>query len=169
MKNNSVKHLTVGAIIAALYVVLTYVSSFFGLASGVIQLRLAEALSVLPLFLPGAAMGLTVGCLLANILTACLPLDVVFGTLATALGAVCCRLIGKSKLRLKAKVWLAPVPNIVFNTLIVPFVLVWVYQVEEVLPFLFLTVGVGEILSSGVLGYGLITLFDKRFLKRILK
>lgn len=169
MKNNSVRQLTVGAIVAALYVALTHLSNFFGLASGVIQIRLAEALSVLPLFFPGAVMGLPVGCLLANITTGCLPLDVVFGTLATGLGAAGCRLIAKSKLTTKTKIWLAPLPNIFFNTLIVPFVLIWVYEVEEVLPFLFLTVGVGEILSAGVLGYALITRFDKKLLKKFVQ
>ena len=166
MKRNSVRHLTMGALVAALYIVLAYISHFFGLASGVIQLRLAEALCVLPLFFPGAAMGLTVGCFLANIVLQCLPLDVVFGTLATALGAVTCRLIAQSKLNDKIKAYLAPIPNIFFNTLIVPFILIWVYEVEDTLPFLFLTVGVGEILSSGVLGYALITLYKERFAKR---
>ena len=169
MKNNSVRHLTTGAIVAALYVALTHLSNLFGLASGVIQLRLAEVLSVLPLFFPGAVMGLTVGCLLANITTACLPFDVVFGTLATALGAVGCRWIAKSNLATKTKIWLAPLPNIFFNTLIVPFVLIWVYHVKDALPFLFLTVGVGEILSSGLLGYAFITGLDKKFLKKMMK
>ena len=169
MKNNSVRQLAVGAIVAALYVVLTYLSSFFGLASGVIQLRLAEALSVLPLFFPGAVMGLPVGCLLANALTGCMPLDVVFGTLATGLGAVGCRLIAQSKLSTRAKILLAPLPNIFMNTLIVPFILVWVYQVSDALPFLFLTVGIGEILSSGVLGYAFITHFDQKFLSKMMK
>lgn len=169
MKKNSVRQLTIGAIVAALYVALTYLSNLFGLASGVIQLRLAEALSVLPLFFPGAVMGLPVGCFLANTLTGCMPLDVVFGTLATGLGAVGCRLIAQSKLNNKTKILLAPLPNIFFNTLIVPFILVWVYQVEDTLPFLFLTVGIGEILSSGVLGYALITRFDNKILKKMMK
>ena len=166
MKKNPVRHLTMGAIVAALYVVLTYFSHIFGLANGSIQLRLAEALCVLPLFFPGAAMGMTVGCLLANILTSCAPYDVLFGTLATALGAAGCRLIAESKLSEKVKAYLAPIPNIFFNTLIVPFILIWVYEVEDTLPFLFLTVGVGEILSSGVLGYALITLYKERLAKR---
>lgn len=164
MQKHSVRYLTEGAMIAALYAVLTWLSNLLGLASGVIQLRLAEALAFLPLFCPSALPGLTLGCFLANLLTGGLPLDVLFGTLATAMGAMICRFIAtRDRLSPKAKAWLAPLPNIIANTLIIPFVLVWVYRVEEVLPFLFLTVGAGELISSGLIGYLLMAVLVGKF------
>ncbi len=149
MKNSSIRirNLTNGAIIAALYVVLTWFSALVGLSGmGAIQLRLSEALCVLPYFTASAVPGLTVGCLLANLLTGAAMPDVIFGTLATLLGTVGTRL-------LRRWCYLAPLPPIVANTLIVPFVIRFAYtEVSESLPFLFLTVGIGELLSVGVLG-----------------
>ena len=130
-----------GGMVAALYVALTLMSSAMGLASGQIQLRLSEALTVLPCFFPAAVPGLFVGCLLANLLTGCVLWDVAVGSLAT-LGT---RLLRKNR-------WLAVLPPIVSNILLVPPVLAWAYGVEESIPFLMLTVGLGEVLSCGVLG-----------------
>ena len=141
--------LTRGAVIAAMYVVLTYVSMAFGLDKGVIQLRFSEALCILPFFLPEAVIGLYVGCFLSNILTGCLLWDVIFGSLATLLGAIGAYAIGRASKKLW---WLISVPNIVANTIIVPFVLRYVYGSPDSLPFMFLTVGIGEILASGVIG-----------------
>ena len=133
------------AIIAALYTALTYVTSLFGLASGVIQLRLSEALCILSVFTPAAIPGLTLGCLISNLVTGCLPTDVLFGSLATLLGAWGGWLLRK-------KPYVAPLPTVISNTVIVPFVLAYAYRVEEGLPFLFLTVGIGELLSAYLLG-----------------
>ena len=138
--------ITQAAVIAAIYVVLTYLAQLFGLASGAIQLRLSEMLTVLPFFTPAAIPGLFIGCVLSNILTGCVIWDVIFGSLATLIGAV-----GTYLLRKKSP-YLAPVPPIVANTLIVPFVLTYAYGAEDGILFLMLTVGVGEILSCGVLG-----------------
>lgn len=149
------KNLTKAAAIAALYVVLTYVSSAFGLASGAIQLRLSEALTILPMLMPGAVVGLTVGCLVSNITTGCVMTDVIMGTFATFLGA-----LGTKKLGKKNK-FLGVLSPILSNTLIVPFVIKFAYGAEEILPFLFLTVGIGEILSCGVLGLILYKLLSK--------
>lgn len=143
---NSTRFWTRAAIIAALYVALTYIVNLFGLASGVIQVRLSEALTILPIFTSAAIPGLTAGCLLANLLTGCAPWDIVFGTLATFLGTIGTR-------ALKNRPLLATLPPIVSNTIIVPFVLSYVYAVPDSIPFLMLTVGAGEILSCGVLGY----------------
>ena len=153
MKQNT-RHLTVAAAIAALYVVLTGLSALLGLDKGAIQFRISEALTVLPCLTPAAIPGLAIGCALAGVLTAAMPLDVLFGSLATLLGA----LVAYALRRLSP--WLAPLPNIVANTVIIPFVLSYVYLVPDGLPFLFLTVGIGEILSSGVLG--LVLLFALR-------
>ena len=145
-------YLVEAAIIAALYVVLTWLANLAGMASGVIQVRLSEALTILPLFTNAAVPGLTVGCILANILTGCAPWDVVFGSLATLIGAVGTYLIGRHVKKRSVKEWTAPLPPIISNTLIVPWVLALVYGATEGIPFLMLTVGIGEVISAGILG-----------------
>ena len=101
--------LTQGALIAALYVVLTYISNLFGLASGVIQVRISEALTILPAFSFSAVPGLTVGCAVANLLTGAAPWDVVMGSFATLLGALGTYYLGRKK-------YAAPIFPIVANT-----------------------------------------------------
>lgn len=154
--NKKVVSLAHAAVIAALYVVLTFVANSLGLASYAIQVRFSEALTILPFFTPAAIPGLFIGCLLSNILTGCMPLDILFGSLATLLGALGTYLLcGRAKASAQAKptkIWLAPLPPILANTLIVPFVLAYVYQFEGSIPYFMVTVGVGEILSCGVLG-----------------
>ena len=147
-KKNSILllDLTQGAMIAALYVVLTFIANLAGLASGVIQVRLSEALTILPVFTAAAVPGLAVGCVLANLLTGCAIWDVVFGSLATLIGAVGTRLLrGQSPV-------LAVLPPILSNIIIVPLVLQRVYGVEDASWYLAMTVGAGEIISCGVLG-----------------
>ena len=147
-KKNSILllDLTQGAMIAALYVVLTFIANLAGLASGVIQVRLSEALTILPVFTAAAVPGLAVGCVLANLLTGCALWDVVFGSLATLIGAVGTRLLrGQSPV-------LAVLPPILSNIIIVPLVLQRVYGVEDAYWYLAMTVGAGEIISCGVLG-----------------
>ena len=145
--------------IAALYVVLTLAANALGLANYAIQVRFSEALTILPYFTPAAVPGLFVGCILSNLLTGCLPLDVIFGSLATLLGAFGTYLLRKHK-------WLAPVPPIIANVLIVPFVLAYVYQFEGSIPYFMVTVGIGEIISCGVLG--MIVLFALNKYRHIL-
>ena len=132
-------------LIAALYTVLTVLVGSFGLASGAVQLRVSEALCVLPFFTFAAVPGLTVGCLLSNLILGCLWQDVLFGTLATLIGA-----LGAYWLRRYA--WLVPLPTVLANTVIVPLVLAYAYHVEDGLGFLMLTVGLGEVLSAYMLG-----------------
>ena len=86
MRNKKVLFLTQAAVIAAIYVVLTIFISAFNLASGAIQVRISEALTILPFFTPAAIPGLAIGCLLSNLLTGAAVYDVVFGSLATLLG-----------------------------------------------------------------------------------
>ncbi len=149
--NKRIRFTAHAALIAALYVILTMISAMFGLSGGVIQLRLSEALCVLPALTPAAIPGVFVGCILANTLTGGLPWDIVFGSLASLIG-----LIGTYLLR-RAPKWVHPIPAIVSNMLIIPAVLIRVYGVEDAYPFLMLTVGIGEILSAGVLGVLLYT------------
>lgn len=147
--------LTVSSLIAALYVVLTYFSYLFGLSgTNMIQLRLSEALCVLAAFTPAAIPGLTAGCLLANILTGSLLWDVIFGSLATLFGALGTYALRKFK-------FLSPVPPIVFNTIIIPFVLMYVYKLPDNGWIIALCVFAGEMLSCGVLGTMLVFAFEK--------
>ena len=163
MQNNSktTKFITQAAAIAAVYVILTFIANALGLASGVIQVRISEALTILPYFTFTAVPGLFVGCVLANILTGCLPLDVVFGSLATLLGALGTWYIRRLNLPDSKARWLAPLPPIIANTLIVPFVLAFVYQFEGSIPYFMVTVGAGEVISCGVFGVLLFGVFRK--------
>lgn len=154
-RRNHAEFIVQGAAIAALYVVLTLLSNIFGLASGVVQVRISEALTVLPFFTPAAIPGLFVGCIISNLLAGSAVWDVVFGSIATLIGAA-----GTYLLRKKTK-WLAPLPPIAANTLIVPFILAFAYGAEESIPFLMLTVGAGEIISCGVLGFILLKALEK--------
>lgn len=111
------------AMIAAIYVVLTFIANAFGLANYAIQVRFSEALTILPYFTPTAIPGLVIGCFLSNILTGCALPDIIFGTLATLIGAVLTYELRKFK-------WLAPIPPIVANAVIVPFVLLYAYGIK---------------------------------------
>ncbi len=142
----SVLFVTQAAVIAALYVVLTHLSNLVGLASGVIQVRISEALCMLSFFTPAAIPGMTIGCFLANLTTGCVWTDILFGTLASFLGA-----LGGWLLR-KISVWLVPIPTVLANALIVPFVLIHAYHVEDAWWFCFLTVGAGELIAAYLLG-----------------
>ena len=145
MKNSKALFVAQAALIAALYVVLTLLANSLGLANYAIQLRFSEALTILPFFTPAAIPGLLLGCLISNLLTGAIVWDVVFGSIATLIGAIGTYLLRRCK-------WLAPLPPIVANTLIVPPVLYFAYRIPGSIPFFMLTVGVGEVLSCGVLG-----------------
>jgi uncharacterized membrane protein len=147
--------LTRAAIIAALYVVLTELSALIGLSSGIIQFRLSEALCILPIFTAAAIPGLAVGCVLANLLTGAVVWDVIFGSLATLLGALGAYALRRFK-------YLAPVPTIIANALIVPFVLRYAYSLEGTIPFFMLTVGIGEVVTCGGLGTVLTAALSRR-------
>lgn len=144
MKKN-VLFITRAAIIAALYVVVTFLSNTLGLASGLIQIRISEALAILCVFTPAGIYGVTIGCLIANIFTGCMLPDVVLGTVATLFGAIGTRAIGR-----KNK-YLAPVPTVLSNTLIIPFLLYYAYGFKP-LWLCFLTVFAGEAISCYVFG-----------------
>lgn len=155
-ESRRVRNLTHGALIAALYCVLTYASALFSLASGPIQFRLSEMLTILPYFTPAAVPGLFIGCALANLLTGAAVWDVVFGALATLLGA-----LGTRALRRKNR-YLASLPPIVSNTLIVPLVLQHVYGAPDAYPYLCLTVFLGECVTCALLGTVLLRALEKR-------
>ncbi len=154
MKDQRIKLICQGGIIAALYLALTLLANALGLANYAVQVRFSESLTILPYFTPAAVPGLFVGCLLSNILTGCALPDIIFGSLATLIGAV-----STYMLRNKSK-WLAPLPAIVSNAIIVPFVLLYAYGIEP-LWFSFVTVTLGELISCGVLGMLLLNTLRK--------
>ncbi len=152
MKRNNrkfVRSLTVTALIAALYTALTLFSALPGLSGGAIQLRLSEALCLLPLLIPEAAAGLAAGCALANLITGCTLWDIIFGTLATLIGCVLGRLL---YIKLHAPIFVCTLPTLLSNMLIIPAVLVYTYAAEGSYLLFLLTVGIGEFISASLLG-----------------
>ena len=141
-----VRFLCEAALIAAIYVILTYFCAAVGMSSGAIQLRFSEALCIFGLFTPAALPGVALGCFMANLLTGCALWDIVFGSLASLIGMV-------GVIALKKFPYLALVPYALANMIIVPFVVKLVYGAPEALPLIFLTVGIGEIIS--VFGFGI--------------
>lgn len=153
-RDPKVLRITQGAAIAALYVALTLV--FAPISFGPVQLRIAEALCVLPMFTPAAIPGLFLGCLLANLMGGGIILDVVFGSLATLIGAVLGYMLRRNR-------WLVPIPAVIANALIVPFVLRYGYGVVDVaIPILMLQILAGEIGGCYILG----EIFASALLKR---
>ena len=159
MKNTThtrILFLAQAGVIAALYVALTHLSNLAGLASGAIQVRISEAFCILAVFTPAAIPGMTIGCFLANLSTGCVWEDILFGSLASFLGAM-----GGWLLR-KISVWLVPIPTVLANAIIVPFVLKYAYGLEDAWWFLFLTVGAGEVIAAYAFGIALYFALRKR-------
>ena len=144
-KHDTILKITQGAMIAALYVVLTWVANVLGLANGAIQVRFSEALCILPVFTPAAIPGLFVGCLLANILNGCVIWDIIFGSLATLIGAFGTYFLRKTK-------FVFTLPPVIANAVIVPLVLRYAYGVGDAHWYLVATVAAGEIISVCILG-----------------
>ena len=149
-----IRYLCYSAIIAALYVALTHVSNAFGLASGVIQCRISEALCILPVFTAAAIPGLTIGCIIANLTTMANVVDIIFGSLATLIGALGAYWLRRYK-------WLTPLPTILANTFILPFVLKYILNLEESVWFFFITIFIGELISAGIIGLVFLFSFEK--------
>ena len=145
MKTNKVLFITQAAMIAAIYVALCV--AFQPISYGAIQTRIAEALTILPFFTPAAVPGLFIGCLIANLLGG--------GSVATLIGAA-----GTYMLRGRSRL-LAPLPPILANVLIVPWVLKYGYGEPFSIPFLMGTVGIGEILTCGIMGLILVAVLDR--------
>ena len=164
MKNRDprVLRITQAAVIAALYVVLTMV--FAPISFGPVQVRIAEALCILPMFTPAAIPGLFIGCLIANLIGGGIILDVIFGSLATLIGALGTWWIGtmiRQKPAAGAMKFALPVPPIIANTIIVPLVLYYGYEIRIPIPIQMLTVGIGEVLGCGVIGMVLFYALEK--------
>ena len=140
------------ALIAALYTVLTLLLQ--PLSYGEVQIRFSEALTLLPILLPEAVPALAVGCLLANILGGCTIFDIVFGTLATLLAALCTR-------RLRDRFWLAALMPVLFNGVIVGAVVHYCYAPVFPLPLSMLSVAAGEAVACLVVGPLLIRVMQR--------
>ena len=151
---NKTYYIACAALIAALYTVLTVIAAGFNLASGAIQVRFSECLTILPFFTSAAIPGLTLGCLISNLITGCALPDIIFGTLATLLGA-----LGSYALRRNR--YLCSIPPVVSNALIIPFVLTYAYHIPGGIPFFMLTVGLGELISCMVFGQILLSALVK--------
>lgn len=158
MKNNTrnnIRFIVIAGMTAALYVALTVLSAQFGLSSGAIQLRISEALCVLPVYTAAAIPGLTIGCLLANLVIGSTVYDIIFGTLATLIGAVAACMLRRMK-------YLAFLPTVAANMLIVPAVII-ISATESwtLFPYFAATVGLGELIVCGILGDLLVWYFEK--------
>jgi len=151
-----VSFITHAAAIAALYVVLTMLANSMGLANYAIQVRFSEALTILPFFTPAAIPGLFIGCLISNTLCGSIVIDIIFGSIATLIGA-----IGTYVIRKHLPSWCACLPPILANTIIIPFILAYAYHLEGGVPYFMLTVGIGEVISCGILGILLLTILKK--------
>ncbi len=151
-KNSSVILMIYGGVIAALYILLTFI--FQPISFGPIQVRVAEVLCVLPMFTPAAVPGLFVGCFIGNFLGGAPFYDVLFGSLATLIGAMGSLYLRKYKLGVI-------LPPILANTIIVPWVLRFVYGETAIIPYLMLTVGIGEVIAVGILGSLFIVVLKK--------
>ncbi|MCR5344028.1 MAG: QueT transporter family protein [Butyrivibrio sp.] len=145
MQNKKILFMTQAALIAAIYVVLTMMVAQVNLASGAIQFRISEALCVLPYFTPAAVPGVIIGCLLSNILIGSALPDIIFGTLATAIGAYFSYKLRNNRI-------LVTLPPVISNMIIIPFVLTYAYKIPGGIPFQMLTVGAGEVIACVVLG-----------------
>ena len=153
IRNIKVLFMAQAAMISAIYIVITVV--FAPISFGYMQVRISEMLTILPFFTPAAIPGLFIGALLANLFAGAVLIDVVFGSLATLIAACFTYLLRK-----KSK-YLAPVPPIVVNALIIPFVLRYGYGVLLPIPLMMATVGVGQIIACGVLGIILLKVLEK--------
>lgn len=156
------QYLAQGAVIAAIYTVLTLLAAAVNLAYGPVQFRFSEALTILPIFTPAAVPGLALGCLLSNIWSGYGAADMIFGTAATLLAAIATRMV--RNIRIKNVPYLAPFPPVLFNAVIVgleisilsPGGFVWAGFWSAAL-----SVGAGELVICYVLGLPLAAALER--------
>lgn len=153
-----VRQITFAALVGALYVTLCYFSNIFGCTFGVFQFRFAEALTVLPFLCPTAAWGLFAGCILTNLLSPYGLPDLIFGSLATLVAGLLTARCGSK--------WLAPLPPVICNGLIVGALLAWsetgfTAAFPGAFAFNALSVGVAELVVCYVLGLPLLEVLSK--------
>ena len=160
MKKFTIRIIVTQAMVAAIYAALTLCLA--PISFGVVQFRVSEALTLLPFISPICTVGLTIGCLVSNIIGGYGMLDIVFGSLATLLA-------GLWTSRLK-KTWLAPLPPVICNTIIVGAVITWSTTAPStfwtVLPPICLQFMVEETAVCFILGIPLLALLKKSKLDR---
>lgn len=157
-----IRYVTRAALVAALYVALTMISAIFSLSSGAVQVRISEALCILPIFMPEAVVGLTLGCLISNLIVSGIIWDVVFGTVATLIGAVGAYILRKLPHKF---MWCATLPTVLANALIIPPVLIFAFGESQSYVIVLALVALGEIISASVLGSTLYYALKKRNIK----
>ena len=162
MKRTSTRFLVTGALVAALYVLLTYVSAALNLAYGTVQFRLSEALTVLPVVSGAAVPGLVIGCLLGNLTSPYGLVDIICGTGATLLAAVGSRLF--ARLRLRGTPVVSLLMPIVCNAVIVGAEITFLAPEGFALPAFLsaaLSVAAGEAAVVALLGMPLLLFLQK--------
>lgn len=143
------KYLTQAAIIAAVYVVLTMI--FAPISYGQVQVRISEALTILPYFTPAAIPGLFIGCIIANIYGGAGLIDIVFGSLATLLAAFLSYKMPKK--------YLVPLPPVIINAVVIGFVLHFAINIPLLITMAW--VGLGQLIACYGIGYPLMILLEK--------
>lgn len=158
--NLTTKRMVRAAMIAVVYTVISLVAA--PLAYGAVQVRFSEALTLLPLFTPDAIWGVTLGCFITNMIGSS-PIDMVFGTLATLLAALCT--YRARHIRLKGLPIVAALPPILINAVIIGAEITYFFMPEQasvsLLLFNILTVGLGQVISCGVIGLAMVKLIEK--------
>ncbi len=146
------KYLAEAAVIAAIYALLTIVLA--PISYGAVQVRISEALTVLPFFTPAAVPRLFVGCIAANIMSPYGLADLIFGSAASLIGAIGSYLLRKKPL-------LVPLAPVISNGIIVGAMLYYVYEVPLPLIVQMLYVALGEVVACYAIGYPLMKYLNK--------
>lgn len=151
----STKKMVFGALVGALYAALTLAIPFMSFLPN--QLRVSEALTVLPYFSSYSVVGIFVGCLVSNILSPYGVLDIVIGSLASLIAALFTYYIGRSNFRYKKII--APLPAVIVNAIMIG----WLISYSSNTPFMVnaISVGFGQLLSCYILGLPLLFFIDK--------
>ena len=164
--NDAVKKLCRAGIVSALYVVTTLV--VFPVASGAIQFRLSEALTLLPLFFFESVPALFVGCLLSNLITGCAPIDVVLGSLITLVAGLMTYAVGKIFKKTWLKIALGGLFPVLFNALLLPLIWEYCYGAEHVYLIQMALLLLGQTVSVYLAGTPLVLAIKKRIGKIIM-
>ncbi len=150
-KRKRTTSLSICGIIAGLYFVICI--AFYPLSYGGIQVRFAEALTILPLFFGEAVWGVTIGCLLANCFSSGIfVLDVVFGTLATLISGLLTYIIGKKIKNLKLRFFIGAFPPVIINAIVVPFTFLALFELKELYFISLVQVFLGQAISIYIIG-----------------
>ncbi|AUM96956.1 TPA: QueT transporter family protein [Clostridium botulinum] len=155
LQNKKISKLVFSAVIAAIYTVLTLLLA--PISYGQIQVRASESLTLLPFLSSYSIWGVFLGCIISNLIGGNGIIDVVFGSLATLIAAILTYYIGKSNLKFKK--YLAPLPPIIINAVVIGFILNYTLKLPLLISIIW--VGLGEAISCYLLGLILISIIEK--------